>query len=180
MAQHYGLKTKLLDWSSNPLVALYFAVENIISKQEDEVFGVVWGLKVKDKYFLTPEAAGHPDYFMNTNEFGDPVHEKKHHWYMLNPPPITRRIESQSGKFSYHPNPLQLINDEESLSERSRELVMFCIEPERGRNTNQDIRKHLGIMNIHHASMFPDPAGIASFLNDEIKSLNPDEEDPSF
>ena len=40
LAQHYGVPTRFLDWSENPLVALYFACENN-SRQED---AVVWML----------------------------------------------------------------------------------------------------------------------------------------
>jgi len=38
-AQHYGVPTRFLDWSSNPLVALYFACKENTSKD-----GVVWML----------------------------------------------------------------------------------------------------------------------------------------
>ena len=40
LAQHYGVPTRLLDWSENPLVALYFACEDNSQKED----AVVWML----------------------------------------------------------------------------------------------------------------------------------------
>ena len=38
MMQHYGLPTRLLDWSESPLVALYFA----LSEKKDDIDAAVW------------------------------------------------------------------------------------------------------------------------------------------
>ena len=48
----YGLPTRLLDWSSNPLKALYFAVEN---PNYDDVDGVVWAFQPEGWYTNTPD-----------------------------------------------------------------------------------------------------------------------------
>jgi hypothetical protein len=156
--QHHGLRTRLLDWTTNPLVAVYFAVENIFSRLSDDTdFGAVWALKVRSRDFRTPEEAGDPT--------------KLERWIMVNPPPITRRIVRQSGKFSYHPPGHDLNLDGRERSRDGEGLFKVIITERRGKNPTREIRKQLGIMNIHHASLFPDADGVARFINDEWEDI---------
>ena len=155
-AQHFGLKTHLLDWTSNPLVAVYFAVENINSKFDDEQkCGAIWAIKVKEDKFIRAE-----------NIKKQP--EEMKDWCLIKPPPVTNRIIRQSGMFTFHPT-----NAKFTKNTADREFKKIEITMTGRRNPTKRIRQELGIMNIHHASLFPEPGGVANFVNFELPDLDP-------
>jgi hypothetical protein len=155
-AQHFGLKTPLLDWTTNPLIAVYFAVENIISKfEDDQDNGAIWAIKVcKSKFLWADKIKQQPE---NTNE-----------WFMIKPPPVTNRIVRQSGLFTYHPS-----IDKFTINTPEKEFKKIEIINTNGKNPTKRIRQELGIMNIHHASLFSEPSGVANFVNYELPDLDP-------
>lgn len=82
LAQHFGVQTRLLDWSRDPLVALYFAVESYDFCGDSAVF------------MILPDAAFRPEEVKSYDNYSA---------IELNPPAIDRRIPAQKSTFTFHP-----------------------------------------------------------------------------
>lgn len=86
IGQQYGLPTRLLDWTDNPLVACFFAVD---AAGEDDA--VIY--------------AYHNESYISTEEYSDPF--QYHEVGKFIPKHLTQRITTQGGLFTVHPDPYQ-------------------------------------------------------------------------
>ena len=110
--QHYGLPTRLLDWTENPLVAAYFAIK-------DPFDG--------DSAIYAYDA---PDYF---TDYEDDSPFEITATCVFVPPHIDTRITAQHGCFTAHPKPFTPFNS----PKLTKYTIKNGVRRELKRNLNQ-------------------------------------------
>ncbi len=154
-AQHYGMSTRLLDWTSNPLAAVWFACRDRDIKKS----GFVYSIDPDDNQVLTKSTEKGPF------DTGYTVVYRPR----LNSP----RIVAQAGWFTLH-----------RFSNTARRFVPLNSNPNTKEKidkwevpgaSKERLLNELDQLGINYQSMFPDLEGVCRHLNwvnntDDIKA----------
>ncbi|WP_414636414.1 FRG domain-containing protein [Alienimonas chondri] len=145
IAQHYGVPTRLLDWSTNPLIALYFAAVG-----HPDHAGDVWCIGAHSTHNCLAEST-HSDQRSTVRNSG----------LIVFPRHLSPRVTNQSGCFTNHRTDKPA--DESDWEDYCR-FTRIAIPAEQKKQVLSDLYD----LGIHGTFIWPDLGGLAERLRYEV------------
>src|SRR5690606_10326303 len=152
IAQHYGLPTRLLDWTTNPLKALFFAVENPCNSDH----GVLWALE--------------PLAWWNHMSASEQHLDETDKLVAYFPDHVNQRVSNQESCFTLFPfpadaSPILSLDNPDRYDEHIGRLAKFIVPVD----YKKDVRLELQKLGVTHRSMFPGLDGLAKSIRREME-----------
>jgi FRG domain len=161
LMQHYGLPTRMLDWTASPLIALFFAIYECGTDATPSVW-------ILDPRSLNAKSAtkrpiisplDQINHLQDTRRVfvseADTSHSEPH-FMAISPPEIDRRVIAQQSRFTIHSNQTPL----DSMQDFSGILVKI----EFANCKYKVMETEIQLLGLYHDDIYPDLATLAKSL----------------